>query len=112
MLIHAKEYWDVLSVYITTTLQHITVFSSQGRVSLFGTPWNKIHKIGYDRIKDSNLKPVDVVREGKNGKRHKKARLGKFVSERGLWKFYLIKGVVNCKNSRDKGPPKGNSARG
>ena len=23
-----------------------------------------------------------------------------------------IKGVVNCQNSRDKGPPEGNSARG
>ena len=23
-----------------------------------------------------------------------------------------FKGVVNCQNSRDKGPPKGNSARG
>ena len=23
-----------------------------------------------------------------------------------------VKGVVNCKNSRDKGPPEGNSARG
>ena len=24
----------------------------------------------------------------------------------------LFKGVVNCQNSRDKGPPEGNSARG
>ena len=24
----------------------------------------------------------------------------------------VIKGVVNCQNSRDKGPPEGNSARG
>ena len=24
----------------------------------------------------------------------------------------LVKGVVNCQNSRDKGPPEGNSARG
>ena len=23
-----------------------------------------------------------------------------------------VKGVVNCQNSRDKGPPEGNSARG
>ena len=23
-----------------------------------------------------------------------------------------LKGVVNCQNSRDKGPPEGNSARG
>ena len=26
--------------------------------------------------------------------------------------FSIIKGVVNCQNSRDKGPPEGNSARG
>ena len=26
--------------------------------------------------------------------------------------FRLIKGVVNCQNSRDKGPPEGNSGRG
>ena len=24
----------------------------------------------------------------------------------------ILKGVVNCQNSRDKGPPEGNSARG
>ena len=24
----------------------------------------------------------------------------------------IVKGVVNCENSRDKGPPEGNSARG
>ena len=24
----------------------------------------------------------------------------------------IVKGVVNCQNSRDKGPPEGNSARG
>ena len=24
----------------------------------------------------------------------------------------MIKGVVNCQNSQDKGPPEGNSARG
>ena len=24
----------------------------------------------------------------------------------------IFKGVVNCQNSRDKGPPEGNSARG
>ena len=27
-------------------------------------------------------------------------------------KRFIIKGVVNCQNSRDKGPPEGNSARG
>ena len=64
MLIHAKEYngmyFQIISPphYITTTHQPI---------------------IDYD-----NLKPVNVVREGKNGKRHKKASLGKFASERGL----------------------------
>ena len=26
--------------------------------------------------------------------------------------FLVIKGVVNCQNSRDKGPPEGNSTRG
>ena len=26
--------------------------------------------------------------------------------------WVCIKGVVNCQNSRDKGPPEGNSARG
>ena len=26
--------------------------------------------------------------------------------------YIYIKGVVNCQNSRDKGPPEGNSARG
>ena len=26
--------------------------------------------------------------------------------------MHAIKGVVNCQNSRDKGPPEGNSARG
>ena len=25
---------------------------------------------------------------------------------------FIIKGVVNCQNSQDKGPPEGNSARG
>ena len=30
----------------------------------------------------------------------------------GLAKYFYIKGVVNCQNSRDKGPPEGNSARG
>ena len=33
-----------------------------------------------------------------------------------IWSIYLygdnIKGLVNCQNSRDKGPPEGNSARG
>ena len=28
-----------------------------------------------------------------------------------IWELAL-KGVVNCQNSRDKGPPEGNSARG
>ena len=27
-------------------------------------------------------------------------------------KLNIFKGVVNCQNSRDKGPPEGNSARG
>ena len=26
--------------------------------------------------------------------------------------WFFLKGVVNCQNSRDKGPPEGNSARG
>ena len=30
----------------------------------------------------------------------------------GLSDITHIKGVVNCQNSRDKGPPEGNSARG
>ena len=33
------------------------------------------------------------------------------VWDTGVW-FYTFKGVVNCQNSRDKGPPEGNSARG
>ena len=30
----------------------------------------------------------------------------------GVNSVSIIKGVVNCQNSRDKGPPEGNSARG
>ena len=30
----------------------------------------------------------------------------------GMLHDNYIKGVVNCQNSRDKGPPEGNSARG
>ena len=30
----------------------------------------------------------------------------------GRRQIMTIKGVVNCQNSRDKGPPEGNSARG
>ena len=29
-----------------------------------------------------------------------------------IFNRYFVKGVVNCQNSRDKGPPEGNSARG
>ena len=31
---------------------------------------------------------------------------------RGEQSAQLVKGVVNCQNSRDKGPPEGNGARG
>ena len=30
----------------------------------------------------------------------------------GAGAYDSLKGVVNCQNSRDKGPPEGNSARG
>ena len=35
-------------------------------------------------------------------------------NDRDIQLFYTltVKGVVNCQNSRDKGPPEGNSARG
>ena len=29
-----------------------------------------------------------------------------------IFTTFIIKGVVNCQNSRDKGPPEGNGARG